>query len=1000
MKGNLVTNIYKKSCCTLRCMAESMLLTLLTVAVMLLGMGFGTIAEGVPADQTVYKIVQPDGSSFEARTLGDEWHHWVETVAGYSIKKADDGYWYYIGPYSGKTPVLTNNRADKLPPPTLERHVNLPKEELKKKRALRDHINPKFAPKGKFSTKILFILVDFEDPPHAYNPKDFANFIKKQATDSDQRSIYDFYKKASYGKVTLELAEETSGTVNDGVVGWLRMPGKHPNVGHVDKEDHEVIINLVNEAISAAASSVDFAAYDTNGDGYVDTDELAVVIVVAGYEASYPDAEEPNIWAHYSGLSKKSAPVVNGGIVTVGAYHGGAGGYAMFGEVYKTARSFSNPFPNDKHMTTMGVMIHELGHLIFKWPDLYDRTDDANGVRSAGLGAYDLMSAGNWGKSSTDTWRGETPVLPSAYLKLWSDWVDGAIPIKTDPVSITAAGTDSAARNNTVFRVTPGRDGISSSTKEYFLVENRQSKGYDKGLERWLGANFGGLAIYHIDEAKVNNDYPNGDDNNRLVSIETADNYQMTPTFNDGQNTNLWYEGNNAEGYINMFVGSTTPNSNLYSGELSGVSIVRISKPGDTMTAQLSHTSTNYTLTVKTSGGVEEVYRNGSEIGKEIGISCGSRCSYQYVKGTSVTLKASADSWNGCDTVSEDKSKCTVSMTSDRTVTPYFNSTSISGPGSYPSFTSDLDGDGISDIQGYHTSPLGVWLLNSDGGVVAKKNVGYAIGWSVLGTGHFNAAGRSNILLRHWAGAITVWTVGKGGTSLYHGDRVEEIDPSWVFKGIGNFYGNKKDCVIWQCQNEKGCTNGKKDGQIVIWRMTTDSTSNKVSISSNKVLIDNLGSNWHLKAIADFNGDGFDDMLWYETGNKQFVIFFMKNGELIDIPSVTFANGKPVDLKSHWLLLEAARFDGDSKADILWRNTDTGEVAMWLMNDSTIVSFGPVKGPNGKNMVLGSDSQKWLYGGYGSLGPDSIANVLWNNSYIWKMNGATVSEIIPISEFE
>ncbi|MBF0338014.1 MAG: hypothetical protein HQL05_09280 [Nitrospirae bacterium] len=179
MKGTLVTNVYKKSCCcTLRCTAESMLLTLFTVTIMLLGMGFGTIAEGVPANPTVQKVVQPDGSSFEARAIGDEWHHWVETVAGYSIKKSDDGYWYYIASYSGTTPVLTNTRADKLPPPTLKEHVNLTKEELKKKHALRGVLNPKVAPKGEFSTKILFILVDFDDKSGTYKEAEFADRIK------------------------------------------------------------------------------------------------------------------------------------------------------------------------------------------------------------------------------------------------------------------------------------------------------------------------------------------------------------------------------------------------------------------------------------------------------------------------------------------------------------------------------------------------------------------------------------------------------------------------------------------------------------------------------------------------------------------------------------------------------------------------------------------------------------------------------------------------------
>ena len=39
----------------------------------------------------------------------------------------------------------------------------------------------------------------------------------------------------------------------------------------------------------------------------------------------------------------------------------------------------------------VGVMAHELGHLLMGWPDLYD-TD----YTSAGTGGWDLMAGGSW----------------------------------------------------------------------------------------------------------------------------------------------------------------------------------------------------------------------------------------------------------------------------------------------------------------------------------------------------------------------------------------------------------------------------------------------------------------------------------------------------------------------------------------------------------------------------------------------------------------------------
>ncbi|MBF0316746.1 MAG: M6 family metalloprotease domain-containing protein [Nitrospirae bacterium] len=521
----------------------------------LLLVGMSALVEAVPANPDTYVITQPDGSRFEARTRGDEWHSWVETVQGYSAMKADDGYWYYISTYSNSTPVLTDVKAHNSPPVGLDKHIMLPKDELKKKVAVKSKVNPKAAPNGTFSGNVLFILVKFTDQNSTHTEANFATMLSL--------NIADYYSEASYGKVTLTPANETSGAANNGVIDWISIGYAHPNTGANTGLANQ---QLAKDAILAADASVNFATYDTNNDGYVDTGELAVVIIAAGYEASYSSTQTPNVWGHQWSISLVAPPQVDGKYV--GAYHGGAGGYAMFGEVHKT-----NGVAN-AHQATMGIMVHELGHLIFKWVDLYD-TDDS----SEGIGAFSLMAAGSWGQANTDTQSGATPVLPCAYDKYLRGWVTSAVGSGT--VSMTAAGHTNATSANTVYRAT------TSDPNQYFIVENRQAAGYDLGLERWLGTGFGGgLAIFHIDESKTDNT----NDTHRLVNIETADNYQMSAG-HFGQNANLWYTGN-----ATRFDNSSTPNSKLYSGTASGVSIASISATGITMTAVFSSVSTIPTL--------------------------------------------------------------------------------------------------------------------------------------------------------------------------------------------------------------------------------------------------------------------------------------------------------------------------------------------------------------------------------------------------------------------
>ena len=60
----------------------------------------------------------------------------------------------------------------------------------------------------------------------------------------------------------------------------------------------------------------------------------------------------------------------------------------------------------------IGVCAHELGHLLFGWPDLYD-TDGS----SEGLGNWCLMGGGSWNGS------GDIPAHPSAWCKVNQGWV-------------------------------------------------------------------------------------------------------------------------------------------------------------------------------------------------------------------------------------------------------------------------------------------------------------------------------------------------------------------------------------------------------------------------------------------------------------------------------------------------------------------------------------------------------------------------------------------------
>ena len=132
-------------------------------------------------------------------------------------------------------------------------------------------------------------------------------------------------------------------------------------------------------------------------------------------------------------------------------------------------------------------------------------------------------------------------------------------------------------------------------------------------------------------------------------------------------------------------------------------------------------------------------------------------------------------------------------------------------------------------------------------------------------------------------------------------------------------------------------------------------------------------------AVGDFNGDCKSDVLWRNSSTRQVEIWLM-NG-------TTFSSsGSPGSPTSDWVIQGAGDFNGDGKADILWRNSTSGEVYIWLMNGTAMTSSGS----------LGSVSSDWSIAGVGDFNGDGKADILWWNSttgqvYLWFMNGTTMS---------
>ena len=86
----------------------------------------------------------------------------------------------------------------------------------------------------------------------------------------------------------------------------------------------------------------------------------------------------------------------------------------------------------------------------------------------------------------------------------------------------------------------------------------------------------------------------------------------------------------------------------------------------------------------------------------------------------------------------------------------------------------------------------------------------------------------------------------------------------------------------------------------------------------------NPGLDWHVVGTGDFNGDGFDDLLWRNDAGTITDLLGMSNGAFV---------GNVVNLSLNpgvgWYVAETGDFNGDGFDDVLLRD-GTGNTIDWL----------------------------------------------------------------------
>jgi M6 family metalloprotease-like protein len=478
----------------------------------------------------VLTFSQEKGPEIKLKTFGDEFYSRYENPDGYTVVyDSDKGVYCYAQLISGEF-VSSGIDACLEPPAKVRRHFKESEEVRNRKFEARfARMNPKtvsYRPSPTLRTfgsekglmegrrvsegeiRGLTVLVQFRDVKSTVTREDMDALLNGRGYRENGNfcSVREYYQLMSCGKLDYTNV----------VVGPITLSR---NLQYYTQN------LLVEEALNLVVESgIDLKQFDSRGEGIID----AMNFLYAG-QTQYVG----ELWPHNYVID------------------------LQFGNM-KTLFYMLSSMGRSKDDLSIGTFCHENGHMLCRWPDLYDYGNrDGDFEKSAGLGYYCLMSAGNHNDN------GRTPSPVCAFLRNLVGWCDKVVRLN----------------NGGQYQVDHGDYGTAmiyetGRLNEYYIVENRSQLDLDACIPA------SGLAVYHCDTLG-SNEWQGG---------SASKHYQCGLLQADGS---LDLENNRSMGDSRDLYGrvdgialshSTMPASLLWDGSDSGLQISKIGLPGKVMT--------------------------------------------------------------------------------------------------------------------------------------------------------------------------------------------------------------------------------------------------------------------------------------------------------------------------------------------------------------------------------------------------------------------------------
>lgn len=285
---------------------------------------------------------------------------------------------------------------------------------------------------------------------------------------------------------------------------------------------------------------------------------------------------------------------------------------------------------------------------------------------------------------------------------------------------------------------------------------------------------------------------------------------------------------------------------------------------------------------------------------------------------------------------------------------------------------SDIDKDGFADVL-WHDPVSGesvAWLMEGTDTLAELPlefpgSADESAHWDLVAVREVDGDGEPDVIWRHGDSGdiIAELSGGAGAVDL-------ELAPAWQVIGSGEFVRDSRPGLLLRHRGS---------GAVAA---ITDLAGQPEQVS-----LPAMGDQaWSVVALADFDGNGYTDILWARQSSHDLRIWLM------DGPTISEEVYFSAERRRKFQLAGVGDFNGDGAADLLWRKTRNGKLAL---------TVGPALAKTKNVRLATSTAREWQVVAVGDLDGDGTDDLVWRHllsgeNAAWMIVDAKVAETHPL----